>query len=104
MKLRNARRLASNILRSNKRFADPFVFLPVAVGALKESKVSCPFCSVKLISRAGLIAGLCPSCFEERCAKCGAEILLENGEIADGLTVGRGGSWKCAKCARRRTR
>jgi hypothetical protein len=89
---------------SNQRFADSFSLLPVAVDALRDPDVNCPFCSVKMISRAGLIAGLCPSCFEERCAKCGAEILLENGEMADGLTVGRGGSWKCAKCARRRAR
>jgi hypothetical protein len=47
---------------------------------------------------------LCPSCFEELCAKCGDGVHLPNGELVPGLTVGRGGSWQCAKCAGPRPR
>jgi hypothetical protein len=87
------------LFQADRQAADPFVFLTVVSDALRNADVICPFCSVKMISRTGLVAGLCPACFEERCATCGAEVIQENGELAPGLAIGRGGSWKCAKCA-----
>ena len=103
MKLKTADRPVGSRLRAHHGVFEPFCFVPLVVDALKDADVSCPFCSVKMISRTGLIGGLCP-CFEERCAKCGDEILLEDGALARGLTVGRGGSWRCEKCASSRPR
>lgn len=104
MKLMNPDILASRGVRSNNQFSAPLSFLPLVVDALKDADVSCRHCSVKLISRTGLVGGLCPSCFEERCAKCGENVHLANGELAPGLTVGRGGSWLCVQCAGPRSR
>lgn len=99
MKLTNDERPAVNGSSVNQCFSDPFVFLPMMVEALKGSDVSCRFCSVRMVSKVGINGGLCPVCFEERCAKCGEGVLPANGKLAPGLTVGRGGSWKCAKCS-----
>jgi hypothetical protein len=91
-------------LRTNHRHSDPFVFLPVVIEALKAADVSCRLCSVRMINRTGLVSNLCPTCFEERCAKCGDEVFLEGGGLAPGVKVARAGSWKCAKCAGSKSR
>lgn len=86
-------------VRSARRLPDRFYLLPIAVEALQSSSLSCRHCEVKLLDRKGLIGGMCPSCFEERCAKCGRQVLGQDGEFMPGLTVGRGASWNCAGCA-----
>jgi hypothetical protein len=100
MTLKNLKRPASDEAGPALHLGDPFFFLPLVAEALKDTEVSCPFCCVKMINRAGLVRGLCPACFEERCAKCGTKVILENGGLAPGLIVGRAGSWECEKCAK----
>jgi len=79
--------------------SEPFAFLPVVVDALNKSDVSCRLCSVKMISFEGIVDELCPACFEDRCAECGDGVLSERGRLKPGLTVGFGGSWRCANCS-----
>lgn len=104
MKIPTLRRPVALHLRPRYRLSEPFAFLPVVVVALNKAEVSCRFCSVKMVSRAGLIRGICPTCFEERCATCGDEVVVRDGELVRGLAVGPGGSWKCAKCVAARLR
>ena len=104
MKLKNFKQPAPDDAGPALRLSDPFFFLPLVAEALKDSEVSCPFCRVKMISRAGLVRGLCPACFEERCLTCGIKILLDDGGLAPGLTVRFGGSWQCGECAKARSR
>lgn len=104
MKRRKTTRLVVAGAREKIGFSDPFSFLPIVVEALKNARVGCRLCSVKMINRTGLVGWLCPACFEERCSKCGEKVLLGDGSLASGVKVGRGGSWKCAKCAGSRTK